>query len=158
MNATRTPFDNDGSAATPRPHFSDTEYDTHAGWVECSLAGDIYYRIMSTWIASRETAGNVADIYMAGLRYEAALNQFLELSLSAPITAESRLNRAGAAQYKAHLEKEIDYLADKLNAGPEDELVLKEIAPSPPLIQRPMLLPAQIVADVTVGFRAKMAA
>lgn len=158
MNLTRTPFDTNGSAASPRPHVNDTEYDAHAGWVECSLAGDIYYRIMSTWMASRQTDGNVYDIYMAGLQYEAALDRFLELSISAPITAESRLNRAGALLYKSHLTRDIDYLAGRLNTAAEGELALELIEPWPPIVQKPSATPLQIDADVTVTFREKIAA
>lgn len=158
MNARRTPFDTNESAATPRPHVNEIEYDTHAGWVECSLAGDIYYRLISSWMASRQTVGTVMDIYMAGIRYEAALNRFLDLSLGAPITVESRLDRAGAVLYRTHLEREIDYLAGKLNMAPESEPTLEVIEPWPPIVQKPMLRLVQRDADVTVGFRETMAA
>ena len=155
MNATRTPFDTNGSSTTPRPHLSETEYDTRAGWVECSLAGDIYYRAMSAWMTSRQTVGKVYEIYMTGVRYEAALDQFLAQSLSSPITVESRLNCEGAELYKTLLVKEIDYLAGKLNTTSESEEVTE---PWSPVVQIASVRPTQIVSDVTLAFREKMAA
>ncbi len=158
MNTTRSPIDSEGRAATPRPHPNETEYDTHAGWVECSLAGDIYYRGISAWMASRQTVGKVSEIYMAGVRYEAALDRFLAQSLSSPITVESRLNCDGARLYKTLLVKEIDYLAGKLNTASESNPTRRRVEPWPPIVQKPKLLPAQIVSDVTVTFREKIAA
>lgn len=158
MNVTRSPFDNEGRAAAPRPHPIETEYDTRAGWVECSLVGDIYYRGISTWMASRHTVGKVIDIYMAGVRYEAALDQFLTLSLGSPITVESRLNCEGATLYKNLLVKEIDYLAGKLNTASEGNTTHRAVEPWPPIVQKPTLVPEQIDSDVIVAFREKIAA
>lgn len=158
MNATRSPFDNEGRAAIPRPHPIETGYDAHAGWIECSLVGDIYYRGISTWMASRQTVGKVIDIYMAGVRYEAALDQFLTLSLGSPITIESRLNCEGARLYKNLLVKEIDYLAGKLSTVSESNPTHRGGEPWPPIVQKPTLWPAQIDSDVTVTFRERIAA
>ena len=158
MNTKISQFENNGNAATPRPHVNETEYDARADWAECSLAGDIYYRAISAWMASRQTVGNVYDIYMTGVRYEAALDRFLAQSLSSPITVESRLNCEGARLYKSLIAKEIDYLAGKLNTASESEPALEVIEPWTPVVPKPSVRPAQIVADVTAAFREKMAA
>ena len=133
MNTKISPFENNGNAATHRPHVNETEYDARADWAECSLAGDIYYRAISAWMASRQTVGKVYDIYMTGVRYEAALDRFLAQSLSSPITVESRLNCEGARLYKSLIAKEIDYLAGRLNTASDGEPALEVIEPCPPL-------------------------
>lgn len=158
MNTKRSPFENNGNAATPRPLHCQTEYHARADWEECSLAGDIYYRAISAWMASRQTVGRVYDIYMTGVRYELALDRFLAQSLSSPITVESRLNCEGARLYKNLLVKEIDYLAGKLNTASESEPALEVIEPWTPVVPTPSVRPAQIVSDITLAFREKMAA
>jgi len=158
MHPNIIPLSKNANTAIPRSYSSIPEYDTIKGWAKCGGAGDLYYHAMSAWLASRQTVGNVYDIYMSGVRYEAELDRFLELSRGSTMTAESRRTRENATLFRSLLIKEVDYLAGKVNTVllPERPDKTETILPSPSLLPTPSI--RSIVADVTMGFRERVAA
>ncbi|MBK6725074.1 MAG: hypothetical protein KBF83_13205 [Pyrinomonadaceae bacterium] len=156
MNPKIIPLRNNVNAAIPRPNSSLPEYDTLKGWATCGGAGDLYYHAMSEWLTSRQTVGNVYDIYMSGVRYEAELDRFLDLSRGSTMTAESRRTRENATLFRSLLIKEVDYLACKVNTVAQSRDEKERTLPSP--VAWPTRSIRPIVSDATIGFRERVAA